>query len=133
MIYHLIRETETGLLTVVGLINGAHRLKLILDTGATVTTIDSNVLYMSGFRPQNSVGTALVETASGIIETDLYELKTLRLFGVTQENFVVQAYDFLTHGIVSDYNGLLGIDFFEGYKFCIDMTTNELTITKKGI
>lgn len=131
MIYHLIRETETGLLTVVGLINGAHRLKLILDTGATVTTIDSNVLYMSGFRPKNSVGTALVETASGIIETDLYELDTFRLFGVTQEKFVVQAYDFLTHGIVSDYNGLLGIDFFEGYKFCIDMTTNELTITKK--
>jgi hypothetical protein len=26
---------------------------------------------------------------------------------------------------------LIRIDFFEGYKFCIDMTTNELTIVKK--
>ncbi len=129
--YRVIRETETGLLTVVGLINGSHRLKLILDTGATVTTIDSNVLYMSGFRPKDSGGIALVETASGIIETDLYEIENFRLFGITQEKFIVQAYDFLAHGIVSDYNGLLGIDFFEGYKFCIDMTTNELSIIKK--
>ena len=31
----------------------------------------------------------------------------------------------------SRYNGLLGIDFFEDTKFCIDTTTNELTILKK--
>jgi Aspartyl protease len=131
MTFQLIRETETGLLTVVAMINNTHRLKLILDTGATVTTIDSNVLYMSGFRPEESGGTTWVETASGLIETDLYELETFRLFGITHEHFVVQAYDFLTHGIVSDYNGLLGIDFFEGYSFCIDMVTNELSISKR--
>ena len=89
MTYSIIRETETGLLTAMGLINNAHRLKLILDTGATVTTIDSNVLYMSGFRPKDSVGIAVVETASGIIETDLYQIDTLRLFGITQKKFLV--------------------------------------------
>ena len=86
---------------------------------------------MLGYRPEDSIGKELVETASGIIETDLYELKSFRLFGIVQENFVVQAHDFVAYGLVSDYNGLLGIDFFEGYKFCIDMATNELTLHKK--
>ncbi len=86
---------------------------------------------MSGFRAKDSIGAVLVETASGVIDTDLYELDTFQLLGINYKKFVVQAYDFIAHGIVSDYNGLLGIDFFEGYKFCIDMTTNELTLTKK--
>jgi hypothetical protein len=44
---------------------------------------------------------------------------------------VVQAHDFLEHGITSDYNGLLGLDFFEGCKFCIDMEMSELSVTEK--
>ncbi len=130
MTYKLTRELETGILTVIALVNGTQRLKLILDTGATVTTIDSNVLYMAGYRPEDSVGTEMVETASGIIETDLYELKEFKLLGILRKNFVIQAHDFLEYGIISDYNGLLGLDFFEEYKFCIDMITNELTINK---
>jgi len=38
----------------------------------------------------------------------------------------IQIYDFLAHGIFSDYNGLLGLDFFEGTKFCIDMKENTI-------
>lgn len=95
MTYKLTREIETGILTVIAVLNGTQRLKLILDTGATVTTIDSNVLYMAGYRPEDSIGNEMVETASGIIETDLYELKEFRLFGIIHQNFVVQAHDFL--------------------------------------
>lgn len=131
MTYRLTREAETGIFTVIATVNGSQRLKLILDTGATVSTIDSNVLYMAGYRPEDAIGTEMVETANGIIETDLHEMKTFRLFGITRKNFIIQAHDFLEHGIISDYNGLLGLDFFEGYRFCIDMVTNELTITEK--
>ena len=131
MIYPITKEPEMGLFTVVARINGNQRIKLIIDTGATVTTIDSNVLYMFGYRPSDTIGIEVVETASGIIETHLYELSEFHLFGITKHKFVIQAHDFLEYGIVSDNNGLLGIDFFEGYKFCIDMVENELTIIKK--
>lgn len=30
---------------------------------------------MAGYRPEDAVGAEMVETANGIIETDLYELK----------------------------------------------------------
>jgi predicted aspartyl protease len=131
MNYQISRELETGLFTVVARINGKQRIKLIIDTGATITTVDSNVLYMFGYRPTDSIGVEMVETANGIIETDLYELSELSLFGITKSKFVVQAHDFLEHGITSDYNGLLGLDFFEGCKFCIDMEMSELSITEK--
>jgi hypothetical protein len=39
-------------------------------------------------------------------------------------------YDFLAHGIFSDYNGLLGLDFFDGLHFCIDTKNNFITINK---
>lgn len=131
MTYQITREPETGLFTVIARFNGKQRLKLIIDTGATITTVDSNVLYMFGYRPSDSIGVEMVETANGIIETDLYELSELSLFGITKSKFVVQAHDFLEHGITSDYNGLLGLDFFEGCKFCIDMETCELSINEK--
>jgi predicted aspartyl protease len=131
MTYSIVRETEIGLFTAIALVNGNQRIKLIIDTGATVTTIDSNVLYMIGYRPTDSIGIAPVETASGIIETDLYELSEFKLFGITKSSFVVQSHDFLEYGIVSDYSGLLGMDFFEGFKFCIDTVLNEITLHEK--
>jgi hypothetical protein len=40
----------------------------------------------------------------------------------------VQAYDFLAHGILSDYDGLLGLDFFENTLLCIDMKNYTIDI-----
>jgi predicted aspartyl protease len=110
------------------MIDGKYRLKMVLDTGASHTTIDSNALYMYGYALTDSIGVVEIETANGIIETDAFELNSLTSLGLKQENFQVQVYDFLAHGIVSDYNGLLGLDFFEGYKFCIDTRIDEITI-----
>lgn len=85
MTYAITKEPETGLFTVIARLNGNQRIKLIIDTGATVTTIDSNVLYMIGYRPVDVIGVEAVETASGIIETYLYELSEFHLFGLTTE------------------------------------------------
>jgi len=132
MTYKFIREPESGLITVVALIDGEHRLKLILDTGASYTTIDSNMLYLTGYDIMDNVGSVLVETASGIIETELFDLEELQVFGITKSNFRIQVYDFVAHGIVSDYNGLLGLDFFEGTKFCLDLDNHDISIQVKN-
>jgi len=42
--------------------------------------------------------------------------------------FEIQVYDFIAHGIFSDYNGLLGLDFLEGTNFCIDTIENTISI-----
>ena len=48
--------------------------------------------------------------------------------GLKREKFQIQVYDFLAHGIYSNYNGILGLDFFEGTKFCIDLNENVITL-----
>ncbi len=127
MTYKFKREPDSGLIVVNIEIDNKYELKMILDTGATNTTIDSNSLYLLGYELKDNIGTVEIETANGIIETEVFEIGTFSSLGMTKNSFQIQVYDFLAHGIFSDYNGLLGLDFLEGTKFCID--TNNDTIT----
>ena len=128
MTYRFKREPESGLIVVNVEIDNKYELKMILDTGATNTTIDSNALYLLGYDLKDNIGMVEIETANGIIETEVFEIGTFESLGLVKEKFQIQVYDFLAHGIFSDYNGLLGIDFLEGTKFCIDTRENTLTI-----
>ncbi len=104
-------------------------MKMVFDTGATHTTIDSNALHLSGYDLSESIGKVAIETANGIVETDVFSLKSFSSLGIMQENFSMQVYDFLAHGIFSDYNGLLGLDFLEGRMLCLDLAKNAIGIS----
>lgn len=121
-------KRESGLIIVNIEIDDKYKLKMVLDTGATNTTIDSNALYLLGYDLKDSIGTVEIETTSGIIETDVFEIESFSSLGMAKNKFQIQVYDFLAHSIFSDYNGLLGLDFLEGTKFCIDTKRNILTI-----
>ena len=129
MTFPFKREPESGLLIINIEIDGKYELKMVLDTGATNTTIDSNALYLLGYDLKDNIGTVEIETANGIIETEVFEVGSFASLGQTKENFQIQVYDFLAHGVFSDYNGLLGLDFLEGTKFCIDTKKNTITLT----
>jgi len=128
MTYKFKREPDSGLILVNVEIDNKYELKMILDTGATNTTIDNNALYLLGHDLKDNIGTVEIETANGIIETEVFEIDVFESLGLIKKKFQIQVYDFLAHGIFSDYNGLLGLDFFEGTKFCIDMKENTLKI-----
>ena len=129
MTFKFKRDAESGLIIVNIEVDNKYELKMILDTGATNTTIDSNALYLLGHDLKDSIGTVEIETANGIIETELFELNSFSSLGIFKENFQIQVYDFIVHGIFSDYNGLLGLDFLEGRKFCIDTLENTISIS----
>jgi hypothetical protein len=122
------REPENGLIIVSIEIDDKYELKMVLDTRATNTTIDSNALYLLGYDLKDSIGTVEIETANGVIETEVFEVGIFSSLGQTRYKFQIQVYDFLAHGIFTDYNGLLGLDFFEGTKFCIDTKLNLITL-----
>lgn len=129
MIYKFKREPESGLILVNVEIDKKYELKMILDTGATNTTIDSNALYLLGHDLKDCIGIVEIETANGIIETEVFELESFASLGIKKEKFEIQVYDFIAYGIFSDYNGLLGLDFLESTKFCIDTIENTISIT----
>ena len=131
MTYKFKKEPESGLILVNIEVDKKYELKMILDTGATNTTIDSNALYLLGHDLKDSIGTVEIETANGVIETEVFELNSFSSLGIFKEKFQIQVYDFIAHGIFSDYNGLLGLDFLEGTKFCIDTLENSISITQK--
>jgi predicted aspartyl protease len=102
---------------------------MVFDTGATNTTIDSNALYLSGYDLKDNIGKVEIETANGIIETEVFEIRSFSSLEQTKSNFEIQVYDFLAHGVFSDYNGLLGLDFLEGTQFCINTKLNTITLS----
>ena len=109
-------------------INRKNELLLALDTAATHTTIDSNALHLFGFSLGTSKQRVEVETSNGIIITEIYELPVLEVLGIIETNFEVQVYDFIAHGITSNYDGVLGLDFLRKRKFCLDLPNGEISI-----
>lgn len=45
-----------------------------------------------------------------------------------KEHFEICAYDFFRHGLVSEFDGVLGLDFFQDHRVCIDFRSSVLTI-----
>jgi len=129
MNYKFKREPESGLILVNVEIDNKYELKMILDTGATNTTIDSNALYLLGYDLKDNIGIVEIETANGIIETEVFQIGNFSSMGLIKTNFQIQVYDFIAHGIFSDYNGLLGLDFLESTKFCVDTKNNVITLS----
>jgi predicted aspartyl protease len=127
MTYKFKRDPNSGLIIVNVVIDFVFKLKMVLDTGATNTTIDSNALYLLGHDLKDTIGVVEIETANGVVETEVFELNSFSALGLTMQNFQIQVYDFLAHGIFSDYNGLIGLDFLDGQKFCIDTKENIIT------
>jgi len=128
MTYHFKREPDNGLIIVGIEIDDKYELKMVLDTGATNTTIDSNALYLLGYDLKDSLGRVKIETANGVIETEVFEVRSFSSLGLSKDSFQIQVYDFLAHGVYSEYDGLIGLDFFEGTMFCIDTKTDTITV-----
>ena len=60
---------------------------MVLDTGASHTTIDSNALHLSGYELKDSIGIVDIETANGITQTEIFEVKLFTSLGIESLNF----------------------------------------------
>jgi Aspartyl protease len=120
--------TDEDVIIVNASIEGKFKFRLALDSAATHTTIDSNVLYFSGYELKNSKGEKEIETSNGIIIVETYDIGHLECLGITKTDFEVQVYDFLAHGITSDYDGVIGLNFLKEHKFCIDIVKGEVSV-----
>ena len=129
MKYQFERDTEGGIILVAVELDNMHTFKMVLDTAASRSTFDTTALQMVGYDLKSRVSeTAMIETANGIVKVGIFETDSLTAFERTVCNMPVQVYDFLAHGILSDYDGLLGLDFFENTVLCIDLRNQTVEI-----
>jgi hypothetical protein len=129
MTYPFEKEPVSGIILIDVFLDKKHDFKMVLDTGASITTFDINALYMVEYPIVNNViETGMVETANGIIGVDILKVDSLSALGHTISDMKVQIYDFFAHGILSDYDGVLGLDFFENSRFIIDMNNQTVEI-----
>ena len=123
------RQDDESLMVIDVDINNS-TLLLAFDTGATHTVIDMTALLLMGISIPKNAEIVLLETAKGIIEAPIIEVKECSFGGIIRRNFKIHSYDYIANGVLADIDGVLGLDFFQDYKFCVDTLNFELSITK---
>jgi predicted aspartyl protease len=123
------RKTDESLILVKVQVNQS-ALYLALDTGATHTVIEMTALLLANCRLSNTQKNLDLETASGIVTSEIYETDRLECLGIQRKGFKVHSYDLIATGILTDIDGVLGLDFFEGYQFCIDLGKQVITVNR---
>jgi hypothetical protein len=108
-----------------------YEFKMAIDTAASKTTFDFNALHFFGYPVGDITETCIVETAAGIMEVGVIDVKSISAFGHQISNPKVQVYDFLKQGVISNYDGLLGLDFFENTEFIINMKNRTITVNSE--
>ena len=126
-IYPFTRDTEDDLIIVTARV-GNSVVDLVLDTGASHTFVNFGVLIKEGYRLGDTKGLVPVETANGIIYANRYEIQSLACLGITRQNIEVTSYLF---DDPESYQGVVGLDFLQGTKFCIDLEEQLITIQIK--
>jgi predicted aspartyl protease len=122
------RKSSDELVVVKARVNN-ESLRVALDTGASHTILDLTALLFAGYRLTDSYGVTEFETGKGVIEAHRFMVDRLTVCGITQEQVEVFAYDYLAHGLLSEYDGVIGLDFFSDHKICLDFRISEITVS----
>jgi predicted aspartyl protease len=134
MTYPFRLETEDDLIVVTTYIklhrqNLYYPLSLVLDTGASHTVIDLNMLLVAGYTKNLRLERQVkVQTANKIIDADKFVLEEIKILDKRITDFEVTTYDFLAQDDLLDYDGVIGLDFFKNTILTIDFQKQELIL-----
>ena len=96
---------------------------LMIDTGASITSIDYNIVKHLNVQKENN----LFHTAGGDIYETIFQAKSFTIGSLSLENFSISGSSFPSN----DFNGLLGMNFLGQFKFKIDQKEAILFLGKK--
>ena len=96
--------------------HGARELRLLIDTGATATSIEPAILEALGYSPRDAIMRTRVPSPGGVQHGHLFRVSRFTALGADLSSFVVQAL-----ALEDEYgvDGLLGMNFLENYNFMI--------------
>jgi len=110
-------------------VNG-RQVKMLLDTGASITSLSSEQIQRLGLPPTGQ--SVRLSTANGIRNAPLYRIKKIRLGRLTIEDLIIAEIEFNPN---SPIQGLLGTDLLNRannrYSYLIDNNANALIFRRK--
>lgn len=110
-----------------GAFNKEQPVKLMIDTGATLSVIDQNTFNEMNLWPEPVfLRNAQINTAGGTVRADVYRVNLFRI-----EEFVIRDIEFVVMDISPGGGsvGLLGMNFLRHFQFQIDQQYNLLTLS----
>lgn len=108
-------------------IDGSHRINLLIDTGAAMTVLDESVLQRLGYN-LNGQHQEFFSTANGVIEAPVISIQRLALGDASVGPLSVGA---LSLSLPGNIDGLLGMNFLRHYDFHIDQDRRELHLNSE--
>jgi clan AA aspartic protease (TIGR02281 family) len=101
-------------------------LRLLIDTGASLTIFTPDVLERRGIRYQDTGRTGVFNTANGRVRAPVYRLDSLSVGDWQVEHLEIGVLDL---GDRSDVDGLLGMNFLNHFRFFIDQNEALLRLS----
>lgn len=107
--------------------SGSRFIKMLLDTGATFTTIPYEAAIAIGYDPSKSRERVEFITASGIEYEPIINVKSIKALGFENKNF-----DIVCHNLPpqSSVEGLLGLNFLTQFNVFLKFLEDTLEVTR---
>ena len=110
-------------------LNDFHEARLIVDTGATFTTISEDLAFNAGIQSDSTNSRINLFTASGKVQAELGIARRIRVGNTGRDDVrvVVHTIPNLPDGI----DGLLGLSFFDRFLVRLDHSNQQLHLSPK--
>ena len=102
------------------------RIRLLIDTGASLTIFTPGVLDQRGIRYQDTGRTRVFSTANGPVRAPVYQLDSLAVGDWYVNHLEIGVLDL---GSNAGVDGLLGMNFLKHFQFFIDQNEALLRLT----
>jgi hypothetical protein len=99
-------------------------VRLALDTGATGSMISCDIAVLLGYDPVSVEERIRITTGSGIEFVPQINIKKIEILGRFKKNFPILCHTLPPSATI---DGPLGLDFFRGTRFTIDLKLGTFT------
>ena len=115
-----------GSLIVPVTLNNQKSVNLILDTGATMTVLSTEVAIELGLTSDSESQVATVNTAGGPVQVSLTRVESMGVNGAKAKNVVVAIHDL--PDVQPGIDGLLGMSFLNNFLVILDSNQGQLQL-----
>jgi predicted aspartyl protease len=101
------------------------KYKFAVDTGATISLMDIDLMPNIGYKPENCIRTVHTVTASKTETAYEFEIDNIMAIGLIRRNFNIISRSL---PVELGIDGLLGLNFFKNTELTIDFKLSEIRL-----